>query len=393
MALTYVINAMDRNVFPVLLSFVMKSYGFSLQEAGLLSTVFTLGLGLAGIPTGYLLDRSSRKTVMVVGLAFYSLFTIFTVFAIGFYDMLIYRAMTGIGEGMQVAAIFAAAGSFFYRHRAMVIGVINVAYGLGGFLGPYFGTKLTLLTGSWHTPFYVYGLIGLASAAVVWVVLPKSFTDFTDTSGKNAQTSSTELITDNIPEYLWNRNVILCSIAAAITGLTMFSYIGLYPTFLVQQLKYPPMASSLALAIFGIGAMMAIPIGYLGDRFPQRFILMFSFLSTMIMGYLMFSVFVEPWQQYVLSFLAGMFYSACQFVIIYALIQRCVRPAMVGRASGIHVTSIFLPASVSGLIFASLVRAMGWSNAAIIMLSILPIVGIVAMYLLKDEQVIPISKK
>jgi len=48
MALTYVINAMDRNVFPVLLSFVMKSYGFSLQEAGLLSTVFTLGLGLAG---------------------------------------------------------------------------------------------------------------------------------------------------------------------------------------------------------------------------------------------------------------------------------------------------------------------------------------------------------
>lgn len=392
MAATYVVNAMDRNVFPVLLSWVMKTYGFSLQEAGLLSTVFTLGLGFAGIPTGYLLDRSSRKTVMIVGLVFYSAFTVFTVWSIGFYDMLFYRAMTGIGEGMQVAAVFAAAGSYFYRHRTLVIGVINVAYGLGGFLGPYFGTRLTLMTGDWHTPFYVYGVFGIVCALVAWIVLPKIFTDYTASSDESSVTSKIAATFDHVPNYLWNRNVVLCAVGEMVTGLTMFSYIGLYPTFLVQHLKYSPMASTLPLAIFGIGAMMAIPIGYLGDRIPQRKILIASFLASMITSYLMFSVCVEPWQQNVLSFFQGMLFSASLFVNLYALIQRCVRPSMVGRASGIHVSSIFLPASISGFIFASLVKIMGWSSAALIILSIFPIVGIIAMIMIKESQIMHIKQ-
>jgi MFS family permease len=393
MAATYVVNAMDRNVFPVLLSWVMKTYGFSLQEAGLLSTVFTLGLGLAGIPTGYLLDRSSRKTVMIVGLVFYSAFTIFTVWSIGFYDMLFYRAVTGIGEGMQVAAVFAAAGSYFYKHRTLVIGAINVAYGLGGFLGPYWGTRLTLLTGDWHTPFYVYGFFGIACALIAWISLPKVFTDFTPSSDENkAVNTIAESNFEHVPSNLWNRNVILCATAEMVTGLTMFSYIGLYPTFLIQQLKYAPMAATLPLAIFGFGCMMAIPIGYLADRISQRTMLIVSFLGSMLTSYLMFSVCVEPWQQNVLSFMQGMIFSASLFVILYALIQRCVRPNMVGRASGIHVSAIFLPASVSGLIFASLVRVMGWANAALIILSIFPVVGIIAMFMLKESQIMHIKQ-
>lgn len=61
LALSYVINAMDRQVFPVLVPTINREFGFSLSEGGLLATVFSLGIGLAGIPTGYLLDRWSRK--------------------------------------------------------------------------------------------------------------------------------------------------------------------------------------------------------------------------------------------------------------------------------------------------------------------------------------------
>lgn len=385
MAATYVINAMDRQVFPVLVPYVMKTYGFSLKEAGLLSTVFTLGLGLAGIPTGYLLDRSSRKTVMVVGVLFYSVFTILTVLAIGFSDMIIYRAMTGIGEGMQVAAVFAAAGNFFHRHRTLVIGVLNVAYGIGGFIGPMLGTKFTIATGSWHTPFYFYGVIGIVSALVAWAVLPKAFTDSKDGGAPGTSGSAAY---EHVPDKLWNRNIILCSIAAVITGLTMFSYIGLYSTFLVKQLNYTMMTASMGLSVYGIGCMMAIPIGYLGDRVSQRKIMIASFAGVMLVSYLMFSVCVEPWQQYILSFWQGVLFSACLFVNVYALIQRSVRPAMVGRASGIHVTSIFLPASVSGFIFAALVGSIGWSSAAFILLTVIPLIGIGAMLMLREDQLI-----
>ena len=45
---SYVINAMDRQLFPLILPEVRREYGFSLPEAGLMSTVFTIGMALAG---------------------------------------------------------------------------------------------------------------------------------------------------------------------------------------------------------------------------------------------------------------------------------------------------------------------------------------------------------
>ena len=50
LAITYIVNAMDRLVFPVLLTAVKAEYGFSLAAGGLLATIFTLGLGWAAFP-------------------------------------------------------------------------------------------------------------------------------------------------------------------------------------------------------------------------------------------------------------------------------------------------------------------------------------------------------
>jgi MFS family permease len=74
----YMINAMDRIVFSILLPNVTGDYGFSLEQGGLLATVFTLGLGLSGVPTGLAMDRFSRKTVILLGMFVYSVLTIAT---------------------------------------------------------------------------------------------------------------------------------------------------------------------------------------------------------------------------------------------------------------------------------------------------------------------------
>ena len=104
---SYCVNAMDRTLFPLMLTDVRKEFGFTLPQAGLMSTFFTLGMTLAGIPTGYLMSRYSRKTVIQVGIFIYSAATIITVVAVGFADMLFYRAITGIGEAMQLTALLA----------------------------------------------------------------------------------------------------------------------------------------------------------------------------------------------------------------------------------------------------------------------------------------------
>lgn len=90
-------NAMERQLFYPLLPEISADHGFSLAQGGLLATGFTLGIAVAGIPTGYLVDRLSRKGILMVSIAIYSAGTIATPLAAGFGDMMVYRLISGFG--------------------------------------------------------------------------------------------------------------------------------------------------------------------------------------------------------------------------------------------------------------------------------------------------------
>src|SRR5258706_8363602 len=97
---SYVINAMDRTLFPLILPEVRREFGFALPEAGLMSTVFTIGMALAGLPTGYLMSRYERKSVAQIGMFIFSAATLLTVMAAGFAGMLAFPALPRIREAM-----------------------------------------------------------------------------------------------------------------------------------------------------------------------------------------------------------------------------------------------------------------------------------------------------
>ena len=157
---SYPINAMDRTLFPLILPEVAKEYNFSLPEAGLMSTVFTIGMALAGLPTGFLMSRYSRKSVAQAGVLIFSAVTILTVMARGFADMLLYRALTGIGEAMQLTALLAIVSGFFTRYRGAAIGALNCSFGVGAILGPLLGAAMLSAYGTWRAPMIGFGVLG-----------------------------------------------------------------------------------------------------------------------------------------------------------------------------------------------------------------------------------------
>ncbi len=83
---SYILMAADRYLFPVLAPDIRKAFGFSLANTGLLSTIFTLGLGIGGLPTGYLLARFSRKMVLLTGIVIFSAATALTTHGSRFLD-------------------------------------------------------------------------------------------------------------------------------------------------------------------------------------------------------------------------------------------------------------------------------------------------------------------
>ena len=91
-------------------------------------------MGVAGIPTGYLLGKMSRKSVTLVGLVI-SAATYLTAYSRGLPDLLLYRFVSGLGEAMQLTALLAIGTSYFFQHRAVAASSLNFTFGIGAIIG------------------------------------------------------------------------------------------------------------------------------------------------------------------------------------------------------------------------------------------------------------------
>ncbi|MDH6455254.1 MULTISPECIES: MFS transporter [unclassified Streptomyces] len=378
--LSYMVNAMDRQVFPPLLPDIRTEYGFSLEQGGLLATNFTLGMALAGLPAGYLLDRFRRKTVLLASIVIYSLGTMATPLATGFADMTLYRVVSGFGEGMQSAAIFAAMGAFFAQRRGLAFGVIGVGYSVGVFIAPLIGVELASTHDTWHSPFYLFGTAGLLIAAASLFLLRTGLTEHSVEKTVSARGY------DHMPASAYNRNTIALAVHAVISGVAIYGFLGLYPTYLITSLHYSAGQAALAMSFLGFGGMTAVFGGWLGDRVNQRNLLILSLLAVSAISACIYDTQAGVGVQCVFAFLMGAFGLGFVYPNTNSVMQRAVRPSQIGRASGLFVTSYYGPAAFSGLLFAALVDAFGWDRAGLLQVTLLPLAGVVALACVRPGQ-------
>lgn len=384
--LSYVINAMDRQVFPVLLPAVTDELGITLGSAGFLSTIFTIGIAVAAVPAGTLADRYSRKTLILFGIVVYSVFTLLTALMPEYWSMLGVRAVTGVGEGVQQAALFAAAASYFYRNRALAIGFVNAGFGLGGAIGPFFGSRLFASTGSWRVPLYGYGGLGLVMAIVIFFAVSKRFTE-SEAARRNDTTW--DVANARVAPNFLNRNLVLGTVAAVATGFAMFGFIALYPTFLETVLDFSSSTAGTAASMFGIGAMLGIPAGYLGDRLSVRWMDVAGFTGVIISSWLLFFIVTTGAGQYALALAFGAFGSGVLFVNTQSLMQRSVKTNLIGRATGLFLTSLYGASALSGYTMGALVDGFGWHGGTAIQLMVVPVIGIIAVLLVDRKLMLP----
>jgi MFS family permease len=377
---SYGINAMDRTLFPMMLTDGRREYAFTLPRAGLMSTVFTIGMALAGVLTGYLMSRYSRKAVVQTGIFIFSAATIVTVVSAGFIDMLFYRAVTGIGEAMQLTALLAVVSSYLAGHRGAGIGAINSMYGIGAVIGPALGASLLVKYGSWRAPMIAFGLIGLILMALIAVFVRPWLSEVNRTGATEG-----EALTGGAGT-LRNLNTAILVFLSMIGGLAMYGFLGMYPTFLREYLHYSPADTGRVMSIYGLGALASVGGGWVGDRLPPRLVLGVSWPAGAIIGYLLFNGPGDFLVQAALSFAFGVVFAGTIYVNLAAYHVRSVSAALSGRAAGVFVTSYYTAASVAGYIIGWLASSWGWQTAGDVQLTLLCVVGAVATLLLRSER-------
>jgi MFS transporter, DHA1 family, inner membrane transport protein len=381
---SYIVNAMDRQLFPLVAPDVRREYGFSLAGVGFLSTVFTLGMAVAGVPTGLLLARFSRRAVLQTGIALFSAGTALTVVSRGFPDMLVYRTLTGIGEAMQLTVLLAIAANYFAGHRAAALGAVNFAFAIGAILGPMFGGALLGVYGSWHVPMVVFGALGFAAMAVIAMAVERSYTERDGEAAMHAN--------DGGAATLLNRNTILLTVMSLFGGLVIYGYLGLYPTYLREGLGYPPTTAGSVMGLYGLGALMSIGGGWIGDRGSPRLVLSVTFLISAMLGYLLFNGSASYSWQAALSFAWGVVVSGIVYVNLAGYHVKAVRRHLAGRASGVFVTSLYVSAAFAGYVMGWIANRAGWGTAGTIQISLCSLAAAALALALKSGNVEEVEK-
>lgn len=361
--LAYVVNAMDRQLFPVLATDVRSDLGFTLPQSGLQTTIFTLGMGLAGIPTGILLARSSRRAVVLIGLAVFSAATLATAFATGFWDLLAYRFASGLGEAMQLTALMAIASAYFVRRRAVAVAAVNFTFGVGALIGPNLGAAIRDAADDWRVPLIVFGILGFIILLLVALTVRPWLTE------AHTVAVSGRPLDDAGAASLLERNPVLLAIATVFAGLAIYAYLGLYPTYLRDELGYSTGWAGLALSMYGLGALVSLFGGWLGDRYDFRKLLAVALTVSAVSGYILFSGMHSKAGHLVFSFIFGAAISGIVYANLAAGIIKSIRRPLNHQGSGLFVAALYIPAAFAGYLLGALADGIGWTAGALIVIS------------------------
>ena len=154
------LNYIDRYVFFSTGPKMSRELGFSDSQFGTLSVSFMIVYTIASPLIGFLGDRTSRRRLISFGVALWSVATVGTAFAGGFYDMFFWRALLGVGEASYgIIAPALLADLFPPKFRGRVMGLYYLALPLGGAIGYGIGGWFAKHS-DWRSAFWVVGIPG-----------------------------------------------------------------------------------------------------------------------------------------------------------------------------------------------------------------------------------------
>lgn len=166
--LVVLVDRIETHLVFGVLSQIQAEWGISDTWAGAIPTASAIAGCLVALPAGYLADRRSRKSVIAVVVAVWSVVTLGSALAVSFAMFFATRVLLGAADSMDGPAASSLLADYYPpATRARVYGWFRLAFFAGGSLGLLFGGVVGGLLG-WRAPFLVILLPGLLVAGLCW---------------------------------------------------------------------------------------------------------------------------------------------------------------------------------------------------------------------------------
>jgi MFS transporter, ACS family, aldohexuronate transporter len=161
-----IINYIDRQTLSLLAPYLKVDYHWSNTDYAYLVIAFRFAYSIGQTVLGRLIDRIGTRQGLTLTVAAYSLVSILTPLANGFYSFGFFRFLLGAGESANWPAATKAVSEWFPKHeRGLATALFDSGSSIGGAIAPFIVLWIYFRWG-WRPAFAVPGCLGL-----VWLVV------------------------------------------------------------------------------------------------------------------------------------------------------------------------------------------------------------------------------
>ena len=306
-AVGYAMDGFDLLILGFMLSAISADLNLTPAQSGSLVTWTLVGAVVGGIVFGALSDRYGRVRVLTWTIVLFAVFTGLCAIAQGYWDLLIYRTIAGIGLGGEFGIGMALAiEAWPAKHRAKAASYVALGWQVG-VLAAALLTPVLLPHIGWRGMF----VVGIFPAFVAWYLRvrlhePEIFSQ-----------KQTELSTQKISKLesfkLLVKDSATTKVSLGIVVLTSVQNFGYYgimiwmPNFLSKQLGFSLTKSGLWTAVTVCGMMAGIWIfGRLADKIGRKPSFLLFQLGAVI-SIITYSQLTDPTAMLVAGAFLGMF--------------------------------------------------------------------------------------
>jgi predicted MFS family arabinose efflux permease len=270
MALVYVVNYLDRQILGILAHPIKLEFHLSDFQIGILGgPAFAVVYAVLGIPLAIFADRLNRRNVIAASLAVFSFMTLMCGLAVQYWQLLLARFGTGVGEAGTSPSINSVLADLYPpEKRASALAFYSAGLNIG-LLVAFFGGGWVAQHYGWRAGFLTAGIPGLLLAILILATVQEPKRGQVENLVDTAQTASLWTVI----LVLWSQHSFRwIALGTGMSSLGGYAGIIFIPSFLgiSHHMTLSEIGLALSLLTGAGGAIGTYMAGVFADRYGKN---------------------------------------------------------------------------------------------------------------------------